>query len=222
MILILDDHPLSRQGLCSVISMLKPDEEVMHASRVRESIALMQGNSIDLVMVDLNLGKENGFDFVVWVKENQASVKIAIITSSSRQSDFIYAQELGVDAYVLKDAFIDDLMYGLRVVERGGKFYSTSLIDRMNQNIEEKNVLSVLTIREMDVLSLLGEGYSNGKIAQTLFISEGTVKKHISNILSKLQLNSRMEAMLLARSNSLSVQSAISRSLRSDLRKGEC
>ena len=222
MILILDDHPLSRQGLCSVISMLKPDEEVMHASKVRESIALMQGNSIDLVMVDLNLGKENGFDFVVWVKENQASVKIAIITSSSRQSDFIYAQELGVDAYVLKDAFIDDLMYGLKVVERGGKFYSTSLIDRMNQNIEEKNILSVLTVREMDVLSLLGEGYSNSKIAQTLFISEGTVKKHISNILSKLQLNSRMEAMLLARSNSLSVQSAISRSLRSDLRKGEC
>ena len=220
MILILDDHPLARQGLCSLIQMYKSEQQILHASTVRESISLTEQNDVVMVFVDLNLGKESGFDYLSWVKREKKQVKTFIITSSSRQSDFEHARNLGVDAYVLKDAFIDDIMYGLRVVERGEKFYSAALVENLNKVQEDENVLSMLTERELDVFVLLSQGYGNAKISETLYISEGTTKKHISNILSKLNLRSRVEVVLLANSNSHSIRMAIGRSLRCDQRGG--
>lgn len=221
MIIILDDHPLARQGLSSLIQMYKPEEKVLHAGTVREAIKLIEDNDVDMVFVDLNLGKENGFDFLTWLKDEEKKPKTIVITSSSRQSDFVYAQKLEVDAYVLKDAFIDEIMYGLKIVERGGKFYSATLMERLNKISEDEKALSELTEREMDVLALLSQGCSNAKISKTLFISEGTTKKHISSILSKLNLQHRVEAVLLARNNSYSVRIAISKSLRANLRKSD-
>ncbi len=219
MMLILDDHPLARQGIYSIIQMYKSGAEVLHASTIRESQRIVEESDIQMVFVDLNLGKENGFDFLVWLKEQKKSVKTFIITSSSRQSDFVYAQKLGVDAYVLKDAFLEEIMCGLRVAEQGGRFYSAALVEQLNQVNEDKNVFDALTDREMDIFVLLGQGYSNAKISETLYISEGTTKKHISNILSKLNLRNRVEAVLLANKNSFSVKTAVERSLKENLRK---
>ena len=220
MILIVDDHPLARQGLCSLMQLHRKDEEILHAATAREAISLMKKNTIRLVFVDLNLGSESGFSLLSWIKVEKVSVKVFIITSSLRQSDFKRAQEWGVDAYVLKDAFIDEIAYGIKTVERGGKFYSSALVERMNESSEDEKMLDMLTEREMDVLSLLGQGYSNTKISETLFIAESTTKKHISSILSKLQLQNRVEAVLLASKNSYSIQMALKGSAKPDMRKG--
>jgi|GEM_PF-86546 len=219
MILILDDHPLARQGLCSLINIYKSDEEILHAGTVRESMDIMEKNDISIVFIDLNLGKESGFSFLSWIREKNFHVKIFIITSSSRQSDFIRAQELGVDAYVLKDAFIDEIMYGLKTVERGGKFYSATIVERLNKHSADEKALNVLTEREMDVFLLLGQGYRNAQISQALSISEGTTKKHISSILGKLQFQNRTEAGLFASKNSYSIKMALNKSIKSDMRK---
>ena len=125
-------------------------------------------------------------------------MKIFMITSSSKKSDFLRARELGVDAYVLKDAFIEELVYGLNVVDKGGKFYSQSLLESVNSMSEEEKLIKSLTEREIEVLALLREGYTNAMIAENLMISEGTVKKHISNILGKLSLNNRVNAVIFA------------------------
>lgn len=109
---------------------------------------------------------------------------------------------MGVDAYLLKDAFIDDIVYSLKVIERGGKFYSSDLVDQMGQLSEEEKLLETLTKRELEVLFFLNQGYSNAKIGEALFVSEGTVKKHISNLLGKLGLENRMEAGLFSSRNS--------------------
>lgn len=120
MILILDDHPLVCQGLSAVIQMHRGEEAVLQAHTVREAIALMERHAVDLAFVDVNLGRESGFDFLRWSREHREEVKTAVITASSSPRDFASARDLGVAAYLLKDAFIDEITYGLKVIERGG------------------------------------------------------------------------------------------------------
>ncbi len=209
MILVLDDHPVSRQGLESIIRMYKPDEEVLQAGSVREAIEQTEKRSPDMAFIDINLGVENGFEFLQWLIGSERRIKTFMITSSSDANDFYKAKEMGVDAYLLKDSFIDDIMYGLRVVERGEKFYSTTLLSQMDHISDEERLLYRLTKRELEVLRFLSNGYSNSRIGECLYVSEGTVKKHISNILGKLDVENRVEAMLFAGRNSAGLQRAM-------------
>lgn len=201
MILVLDDHPLSRQGLESVIRMYRPEEKVVQAGNVKEAVACVEKSQVDMAFVDLKLKRESGFSFVQWLREQGKPVKVMLIASDLRNRDFEQARELGVEGCVQKDAFLDEILYGLKVVERGGKFYSSGLIESMEEEEQEKKKLSGLTGRELEVLKLLSRGYSNAKIGQKLFISEGTVKKHITSILGKLCLENRVEAVLFASRN---------------------
>lgn len=221
MILILDDHPLAREGLASILQMHRPEEPIVQAGCVREAIAQMTAASADMVFVDVNLGGESGFSFVQWLRDRGLQAKVFCITSSSRARDFRYAKEMGVDAYVLKEAFIDDIVYGLTVVERGGKFYSSALAERMDRATEEERLLENLTARELDVLVLLSQAYSNSKISDTLYISEATTKKHITSLLGKLGLESRMEAMLFGVNNQYITRQAVRRAVKQDKRKGD-
>ena len=196
MVLVLDDHPIARQGLESVIKLHRPDEETVQAGTVKEAIDLTKEKSIDSVFVDLNLHNESGFDFLEWIQSQNKNIKTFVITSSSSESDFLKAKNMGIDAYILKDAFIDDIMYSLRVVDRGGKFYSSDLMANVGNTSEDDKRIDTLTRRELEVALLLREGYSNAKIANNLSISEGTVKKHISNIFSKLEIYNRTEVLV--------------------------
>lgn len=196
MVLVLDDHPIARQGLESVIKLHRPDEETVQAGTVKEAIDLTKEKSIDSVFVDLNLHNESGFDFLEWIQSQNKNIKTFVITSSPSESDFVKAKNMGIDAYILKDAFIDDIMYSLRVVDRGGKFYSSDLMANVGNTSEDDKRIDTLTRRELEVALLLREGYSNAKIANNLSISEGTVKKHISNIFSKLEIYNRTEVLV--------------------------
>ena len=201
MVLVLDDHPIARQGLESIIKLHKPEEETLQAGTVGEAIDFVEHKHIDMAFVDLHLHNESGFEFLEWVQRHDKAIKTFVITSSSSESDFVKAKNLGIDAYVLKDAFIDDIMYSLKVVDRGGKFYSSDLVDNMGSFTEEEKKIETLTKRELEVALLLREGYTNAKIAEALFVSEGTVKKHISNIFGKLDMYSRTEVLVFVERN---------------------
>ena len=200
MVLVLDDHPIARQGLESIIKLHKPEEETVQASTVKEAIDLAREKSIDSVFVDLNLNNESGFDFLEWIQnqnhDKNKNIKTFVITSSSSEIDFMKAKNMGIDAYILKDAFVDDIVYGLKVVDRGGKFYSSDLMANVGNTSDEEKKIDTLTRRELEVALLLREGYSNAKLANILSISEGTVKKHISNIFSKLEIYTRTEVLV--------------------------
>ena len=208
MILILDDHPIARQGLCAIININKPEEEVFQAGTVREAVKIAESKDIDMAFIDINLGKESGFDFLMWLKKNKEDAKTFFITSSSKEGDFLLAKKMGVDAYLLKDAFIDEIVCGLKIVEKNGKFYSSALIHQMDQKKGEEKQLAELTEREIEVLVFISQGYSNAKISERLFISPGTTKKHVSNILGKLGLENRMEVILFASKNEFVLQKA--------------
>jgi nitrate/nitrite response regulator protein len=200
MVLVLDDHPIARQGLESIIKLHKPEEETVQAGTVKEAIDLAREKSIDSVFVDLNLHNESGFDFLEWIQnqnhDKNKNIKTFVITSSSSEIDFMKAKNMGIDAYILKDAFVDDIVYGLKVVDRGGKFYSSDLMANVGNTSDEEKKIDTLTRRELEVALLLREGYSNAKLANILSISEGTVKKHISNIFSKLEIYTRTEVLV--------------------------
>mgnify|MGYP000898253791 FL=1 len=219
MILVLDDHPLSRQGISSLILSFKENENIFEAGTVREAMAFMKNHLVDLAFIDINLGSESGFNLIRWIKNDNLDTKIFVITSSSRQCDFTYAQELDVDAYVLKDAFIDEITYGLKSIERGGKFYSSAIMEKLNKETNDEKAIHSLTQRELDILSLISQGATNATISNTLFISQGTVKKHITNILSKLNIDSRVEAVIFANKNSYVLKNVIEKSYKKNLRK---
>lgn len=201
MVLVLDDHPISRQGLESIIKIHKPDMETVQAGTVQEAIDLTEHEQIDMAFIDIHLHNESGFDFLEWMQKKDMGIKTFIITSSSSENDFLKAKNLGIDAYLLKDAFIDDIVYSLKVVGRGGKFYSADLVENVGNVSEEEKKIETLTKRELDVVLLLREGYSNAKIGEILYISEGTIKKHLSNIFGKLELCSRTEVMAFVEKN---------------------
>lgn len=196
-ILIVDDHPLVRRGIIDILSVNKTGEDIRESGNIEEAMKILNSQPVNIIMVDLHLGLENGFDLIEVVKKLYKKIKLVILTSSSNLMDFRKAKELNVDGYILKDAFVEDILYALNVIKRGGKFYSSGFLEKtMNGMVPSE--LQVLTARENEVFSLLSKGLSNAQISEKLFISEGTTKKHISSILAKLNLSSRIEVIIYA------------------------
>jgi two-component system nitrate/nitrite response regulator NarL len=192
-VLIVDDHPLVRKGLSSALSFEEDIKEIHEASSLDEAVNLLMDNDPEIAIIDLYLGREDGLKIVDWARKRKARTKFLVFTSSSKKEDFNRTKEIGVDGYLLKQAFPEDLLYALHVIARGRKFFDMELVET---NQEQADL--GMTKRELDVLEELGKGFSNQQIAEKLFISEHTVKKHISSILAKLNLHHRTEAALYA------------------------
>ncbi len=192
-LLIVDDHPLVRKGLFSALSLEENIHEIKEASTVNEAIDILSAYNPDIAILDLRLRKENGMDIVIQAKKRGSHTKFLILTSSSKREDFLRAQEIGVDGFILKEAFAEDIIYAIHVVARGKKFFDPDITQCIKS---EEDELKVLTPREKDVLYELGKGLNNTQIANSLYISENTVKKHIGSIFSKLGINHRVEAAL--------------------------
>ena len=198
-IFLVDDHPMVRAGLASVLSREKEVIEVKEASNLKEAAELLNSYNPDLSIIDLRLGKEDGLEVIKLAKNKGLNTRFIVLTSSIKSEDFRRAQAAGVDGYILKDAFIEDILYAFHVVIRGKKYFTPDVLEYAKS---EDNELKDLTPREKDVLLELGKGLSNMQIAERLYISENTVKKHISSILGKLGLNHRLEAAVLINNSS--------------------
>ncbi|AKL94399.1 response regulator protein VraR [Clostridium aceticum] len=194
-ILIVDDHPLVRKGLSSTLSFDDKVKEIKEAGSIEEAIMIMSESNPEVTIIDLNLGSEDGLELIQRARNKNITTKFIVVTSSLKKEDFIRAQKAEVDGYILKEAFAEDILYGFSVVIRGKKFFDPEVM-KYQLNQDKATSVETLTGREKDILNELGKGLSNLEIAQRLFISEHTVKKHVSNILSKLNLKHRTEAAI--------------------------
>lgn len=192
---IIDDHPLVRQGLISILSLHEDFEIMGEATNCQEGIVMIMKNRPELVLIDLKLGDECGLDIIREVK-NKIETKFVILTSSAEQSDFVQAEILDVDGYILKEALPEELIYGLRLISKGRKYYDPGLVSL--QMKRDNDPIDLLTQREKEVLLALAEGLSNKEISQKLYVTEHTVKKHVSQILAKLDLADRTHAIIFA------------------------
>ncbi|MDR3541173.1 MAG: response regulator transcription factor [Desulfosporosinus sp.] len=197
-IVIVDDHPLVLQGLTAVISVEGDMNLIGEAANADEAVEIITRTKPDIALVDLRIMDVSGLDIVKVCMEKVPTCKYIILTYSVEQEDFRRARELGVDGYVLKEAFPEELISAIRLVSRGRKYYDPSMVDLMMNKDESDSNIEQLTPRELEVLSALGEGLNNKSIAKKLFITEYTVKKHVSQVLAKLNFTDRTRAALYA------------------------
>ncbi|MGI6450076.1 MAG: response regulator [Desulfitobacteriia bacterium] len=197
-VVIVDDHPLVRQGLYAVLSSENDIRISGEASNVPEATELILKQEPDIALIDLRLADKSGLEIVKMCKAKNSPSKYIILTSSAEREDFQQAGEAGVDGYILKDAFPEELLTAVRLVYKGRKYYDPSLLEFIINKKEDRSYQQ-LTQREREVLEALGEGLCNKEIAGKLYISEYTVKKHVSQIFSKLELTDRTQAALYAR-----------------------
>jgi DNA-binding NarL/FixJ family response regulator len=201
-ILIVDDHPLVREGLSSMLTLEPGCEITGQASSVAETLEMLPKTQPDLVLVDLRLKDGCGLDIIERAKERGIKSKFIVLTSSAEKRDFERAQKAGADGYILKDALPEEILYTIRIVGQGRKFFDPSLMQMIMEDFGH-NLIDELTPREYEVLMALAKGMRNSQIARKLFITECTVKKHVSQILFKLDLNDRTQAAIYANSKGL-------------------
>lgn len=199
-ILIVDDHPLVCNGIKNILQSEKEFENIMEANNIDTALKLISATRFNLALVDIRLKNECGIDFVNSAKNTYPGCKFVILSSSSDVTDFERALKSGVDGYILKDAFPEDIIYAVKTVLRGRKYFDPVFMEKRNIDVKQENQQvnpdDVLSPRELEILECLGNGMSNKSISNKLFISENTVKKHISSILAKLGLDDRTQAAL--------------------------
>lgn len=200
-LLVVDDHPLVRRGLISLLSSNNDLHEIKEAGSLAEAVSIIKREKPEIALVDLKLGQDNGLEVIEQGKKISPDTKFLILTSFISHEDFLRAEEIGLDGYILKEALAEDIIYAINVIQRGKKYYDPEVVS-YKSNREEYSITDQLTDREKDVLMELGKGISNDEIAKKLYISSNTVKKHVSSILSKLNLNHRAQAVLLVNNKS--------------------
>jgi DNA-binding NarL/FixJ family response regulator len=208
-VLIVDDHALFRRGLEMVLDEETDIELVGQASDGSEATQRAAESLPDVVLMDIRMPKSSGIDACRAMKEAAPSTKIVMLTISDEEEDLFEAIRAGASGYLLKDIPLDEVAEAVRAVHGGQSLISPSMagklltefatLARRNEEEPPQQVPAPkLTDREMEVLKLVAKGMNNRDIAKELFISENTVKNHVRNILEKLQIHSRMEAVMIA------------------------
>lgn len=191
-ILLAEDQSMLRDALSQLLQ-LQPDvASVSQAADGREAIELLKTNPVDVAILDVEMPYQTGLDVLEWVKEHQPAVKVIIVTTFKRPGYFERAVKADVDAYVLKERSIADLMKTIHTVLAGQKEYSPELMEVL---MTHKNPLSH---QELLVLEAAATGLSNKEIAKKLYLSNGTIRNYMSTILTKLAADNRTEAVRIA------------------------
>jgi len=202
-ILIADDHHVVRRGLAFFLRTQKDLEIIGEAANGKEAVELAKALKPDLILMDLLMPEMDGIEATKIIKNQQAEIKIMMLTSFSDQDHVIPALEAGASGFQLKDIQPDELVTSIRKIICGEsqlhpKATSHLLANLSNQKSRTKEPLEELTKRELEVLKEIAKGKSNKEIAAALYITKKTVKTHVSNLLAKLELADRTQAALYA------------------------
>jgi two-component system, NarL family, response regulator len=194
-VLLVDDHPIMRKGLAAAIAP-EPDMEVVaSAPNGKDAVDLFRANRPDVTIMDLNLTPEmTGTQAIQAIRREFPEARIIVISAYKGDEDIFRALEAGAVTYLLKDQLGDELAAIIRQVHSG----DPPLPAEVGRKLADRIRLQVLTSREIEVLELISRGMRNKEIAAALFVSEDTVQGHVKNILSKLAVHDRSEAVTVA------------------------
>jgi DNA-binding NarL/FixJ family response regulator len=206
-VVLADDQALVRGGFRMILDN-KADLEVLgEAADGREAVALVEQLCPDVVLMDVRMPRISGIQAAATISTSVPSSKILMLTVSDEEDDLYDAIKAGATGYLLKEISIEEVATAIRAVVSGQSLISPSMASKLlseftnlAKKADERQSVPTprLTDRELEVLKLVAEGMSNREIAGELYISENTVKNHVRNILEKLHLHSRMEAVVYA------------------------
>lgn len=191
-LLVAEDQSMLRDALCQLLLLQEDVEDVLQAGDGQEAIRLLETHPVDIAILDIEMPIKTGLEVLEWAKSQRPQLKVVIVTTFKRPGYFERALKAGVDAYVLKERRITDLMATLHTVLAGQKEYSPELMEGI---LTHPNPLSP---QEKAVLKEVAKGASNQEIADRLFLSNGTIRNYMSAILTKLDAENRTEAARIA------------------------
>jgi len=218
-IVIIDDHQLFREGVKRILDFEEGFEVVAQGSDGSEALDLVGKYKPDVVLMDINMPNTNGIEATKRLVETYPDTKVIILSIHDDENYVTHALQTGATGYLLKEMDADTLIEAVKVVTEGGSYLHPKVAHNLvkeyrrlatenrggpftkYQKSEVCLPLHLLTRRECEVLQLLADGKSNRVIGETLFISEKTVKNHVSNILQKMNVNDRTQAVVTAIKN---------------------
>jgi DNA-binding NarL/FixJ family response regulator len=200
-LMLVDDHAILRDGLRNLLGLEQHIQVVGEAVSGEEAILKVKECKPDVVLMDINMPKMNGIEVTGILKKLYPELKVLVLTMHDHDEYFLAAIRGGADGYLLKDAPFDQVIDAIRTVAKGESVIHPSMTKKLlnfhqqkKQDVEE----TFLTEREKEVLQCLVEGMSNKEIADKLFISDKTVKIHVSKIFKKLNVKSRSQVVIYA------------------------
>jgi two-component system NarL family response regulator len=193
-ILIVDDHPVVRAGLTSMLA-TQPGMEVVGAvSSGEEAIEMIERHRLDIVMLDLRMPGMNGIDTLLTIKRKALPVHVIVLTSYETDEDIYRAIQAGAQGYLLKNTSQKEMVDAIRAVSTGSRYIPRHIAARLAERMTRSN----LTARELEILKILTKGLTNKQIGHALGISDNTVRNHINSIIAKLEVSDRTEASTTA------------------------
>jgi DNA-binding NarL/FixJ family response regulator len=206
-LLLVDDHAVLRDGLKTIIESEDDINVIGEAVSGSDALNKVRELTPDIILMDINLPGMNGVEVTRILKQQYPHIKVLILTMHSHEEYFMSAIKEGADGYLLKDAPSDQVVEAVRTVFHGESVIHPSLTRKLltfhQQNHRKDKEENSLTEREREVLTCLVEGLTNKEIGERLFVSDKTVKIHVSNIFKKLNVKSRSQVIIHAVQNKL-------------------
>jgi len=193
-ILVVDDHPVVRAGLTSMLS-TQPEFEVFGAaSSGEEALEILSRNEIDVLLLDLRMPAMSGIDVLHALKQDASQTRAIILTSFETDEDIYRSVQAGAQGYLLKDTSLREMTEAILTVHAGKRYIPREIASRLAERMMRTN----LTARELEILGLLAKGLTNKQIGHVLGISEHTVRNHVNSVIDKLDVSDRTEAATTA------------------------
>lgn len=197
-ILLVDDHEMVRLGLKSYLDLQADVEVVAESSNGRKGVKQALELRPDVIIMDIVMPEMNGIEATLAILETWPEAKILILTSYLDNEKIYPVLDAGAKGYMLKTSSAEEILSAVRKVAKGEIAIETEVSKKVQYHRNHVELHDDLTARERDILGLLAKGYENQRIADELFISLKTVKTHVSNILSKLEVSDRTQAVVYA------------------------
>jgi len=195
---LVDDQQLVRQGIAGLLSLSEDIDIIWQAENGEHAQELIKEQQPQVMLLDIRMPKMNGIELVKYLREQGNSLPILMLTTFDDSELFMQSLQAGANGFLLKDVSLEKLVNAVKTLAAGGFVAEPVVMKQLNKGAPELPVIDDLSEKEKQILKLIAGGFSNKEIAASIFLAEGTVKNHVSNILAKLNTRDRTRAVLIA------------------------
>ena len=192
-----------RQGIASLVALSEQIKVCWQAENGEQALTQLADNPVDVLLLDIRMPKLNGIDVVKKLRAQGNNQPVLMLTTFADSDLFMQSLQAGANGFLLKDVSLEKLVDAIKVIAKGGFMAEPVVLTEHTNQLGEVSEIEPLSAKETQILKLIAGGFSNKEIAASIFLAEGTVKNHVSNILSKLQTRDRTRAVLTAMQHQL-------------------